>query len=63
MAKSDDFVLARSGEPARFSAATPDPIFRIQPILGPIFGFKRVWLALRIQKRALLGRVDLKKGF
>ena len=31
--------------------------FGFNPILGPLFGFKRVGLALRIQKR-----VDLKKG-
>jgi hypothetical protein len=32
------------------------------PILGPIFGFKRVGLALRIQKWVQSGRFDLQKG-
>ena len=36
--------------------------FGFNLILGPIFGFKWVKLALRIQKRVQLGRVDLKKG-
>ena len=45
------------------SAAKPDPFFGFNLILGPIFRFKRVGLALRIQKRVQLGRVDLKFGF
>ena len=40
----------------------PTRFFGFNPILGPIFGFKRVGLALRIQKRVQLGRVDIKKG-
>ena len=46
--------LIRRPNPTRF--------FGFNPILGPIFGFKRVGLALRIQKRVQSGRVDLKKG-
>ena len=42
----------------------PNPIrfFGFNPILGPMLGFKRVALALRIQKRVQLGQVDIKKG-
>jgi hypothetical protein len=32
--------------------------FEFNPILGPIFGFKWVGLALRIQKQVQLGQVD-----
>ena len=40
----------------------PTGLFGFNPILGPIFKFKQVGLALRIQKQVQLGRVDIKKG-
>ena len=42
----------------------PNPLrfFGFNQFLGPIFGFKRVGLALRNQKQVQLGKVDIKKA-